>query len=1254
MKRVIFLLLIISSWAQAQITPSTSKLYIQSSTARVSTTNPADLSDPTKGITTVSYMDGMGRSLQQVSYRTSPDTLDMVQGAMELDALGRPKLRYLPVQSASQNGSYQAGYAGLAQSFYGDTAPYSEVDSYDASPISSPIKSIAPGQAYQAGSKKGVVENYETAGAGIRKYVIQTSGTIDGTQTYSNGDLLKTTLVDEDGNTSIEYTGGKSGRLLLVQQKDRNSSTYLSTAYVYDFMGRLCYIVPPKAYNSQNTFIETGSYFDEGIYATHYDGRGRAVESHVPGGGWTYTVYNELDQPVMSQDARQRESNLWTWIKYDGHGRPVMGGTFSSSSSRSTLQDAFLAFTANEQFEERSTAGGNLYGYTNKSFPTSITLAAGDVCNVTYYDDYNWVNNTALNYQAYKSSQWTNVKGMATGNLVKNLGNGQMLKSVVYYDDRGRVIQTHTQNRFGGINQTDAVLNFAGDLLEERSIYRKPGADSLQIRKFYAYDHVGRLLQAYHQVNNVEPEAIAGYEYDGIGRMTVKKLNAAGETSIVRNAAIPDQTYDLAGRSVTLLPGTYTPASGVYLAKVSGEYVQKVDYAYNIQGQLRSINGGVLNSTEHDLFALTLDYFETAQTYNGKLNKQSWASLGSGGSAQTRSFTYGYDGYDRLNAATYTGQGAENYSLPAVSYDANGNISSLQRNGWNGSSWGSIDNLSYTYSSPSNGNQLVGVRDFANTTVGQKDNGSSSDYTYWADGSLKSNANKGITNIQYNYLSLPEKIEFGVSIRIENTYDAEGMLFSRKFVNGATTTQTDYMGDLIYENGELKTILHDEGIALYGKDTSFITWSDTLGNSYTDTTIYDAPQYQFFITDHLGNTRLVIQRINDSTAVVQENHYYPFGAVMEGVGVTGDWYRELYQGNELVKFNGYETYDFNLRQYDPWEGRFASIDPVDFYSLSGYAGMLNNPLSYTDKNGDCPVCVAVGIGALIGGAFNGVKYASQDKGFFNGFWRGAITGAVGGLAGYFAPIGILPGLGYGAATGAGTGALGAGLNGENIGRGAIYGGLGGGIFGSVSGGIQASRLGANVWTGYRAPHAMYATTGNIIEGGTPVEYGANSVKKLYNDNFSDLSTTSETSFLTNKNGGIPFSEKGGYLIYKGDEAFAITRSSIWKGGNAYKIYFAKNAFASKEQLALSLTHELGHVSFKSLGLSNLADEVIGKGLLDTEGHVAIQKMTVNLIIKNGWQNLNLGGQVSFDKLRMTPDSYKILNESISHLIKIIR
>ncbi|UBM60822.1 DUF6443 domain-containing protein [Marinilongibacter aquaticus] len=1056
MKRAICLILIISSWARAQITPGTGKPYIQSSTARIATTDPADLSDPTKGTTTIQYMDGMGRAMQQVSYRSSPGMLDMVSGITELDALGRPRYGYLPVQSAGQNGAYTGNYASLAQSFYNDTAPYSEVDSYDASPLSSPVKSIAPGQAYRAGSPKGVVQDYETAGAGIRKYVIQAGGTIEGTQTYSNGDLLKATLIDEDGNTSIEYTGGKSGRLLLVQQKDRTGSTYLNTAYIYDFMGRLRYVVPPKAFSAQNSFTEGSSYFDEGIYATHYDGRGRTVESHVPGGGWTYTVYNELDQPVMSQDARQRESNLWTWIKYDGHGRPVMSGTYNSTASRTTLQNAFLSFTANEQFEERSTASGNLYGHTNKSFPTSISLTAGDVCKVNYYDDYNWVNNTALNYQAYKSSQWTNVKGRATGNLVKNLGNGQLLKSVMYYDDRGRVIQTHTQNRFGGINQSDFVYNFPGELLEERTVYRKPGQADLELKTTYEYDHVGRVLGATHYLNG-RATPLAQYVHDEIGRLKQKNLMAAAHDIITENSPQPDGDRDLANRYVLLEPGTVSAANGTYLAQVMPSALQKIDYSYDIRGQLRGINtdaSGNISLQDGDVFGMKLDHFETAQTYNGKVARQSWQTA-----SGARSYTYSYDGYDRLSAAAYSGQGAENYGVGGIGYDANGNISGLNRNGYNGSGWGQIDNLSYTYANAGYGNRLLGVRDFANTTAGQKDNGSSSDYTYWPDGSLKSDANKGITQIDYNFLGLPEKIHFGASIRIENIYDAEGLLLYRKFINGGTVTQTDYMGGLIYENGILQSILHDEGrIKVDGGNLNSI-------------------HYQFFITDHLGNTRAIVERASSTTALVQETHYYPFGAVMEGVGIDGGW-KFLYQSKESLTFNGANLYDFNTRSYDAYLGRFLQLDGANQFA-SGYVGMGNMPTVGVDPDGQWVHIVA---GAVVGGVFNlGVKLIQGDIHSFKdgavafgiGAAAGAVTAATGGAA-----AGAFGLSSSGALTGIVTGGVGA-LAGDPIrglGNAAYFGdqytlkdyGIGvasGAILGGVTGAIGAARNRTNWWNG---------------------------------------------------------------------------------------------------------------------------------------------------------------------------------------------
>lgn len=47
--------------------------------------------------------------------------------------------------------------------------------------------------------------------------------------------------------------------------------------------------------------------------------------------------------------------------------------------------------------------------------------------------------------------------------------------------------------------------------------------------------------------------------------------------------------------------------------------------------------------------------------------------------------------------------------------------------------------------------------------------------------------------------------------------------------------------------------------------------------------------YFYYLRDHLSNTRLIVQDANsngslDTTEIVQENHYYPFGMQMQG-----DW-----------------------------------------------------------------------------------------------------------------------------------------------------------------------------------------------------------------------------------------------------------------------------------------------------------------------------------------------------------------------------
>jgi RHS repeat-associated protein len=326
---------------------------------------------------------------------------------------------------------------------------------------------------------------------------------------------------------------------------------------------------------------------------------------------------------------------------------------------------------------------------------------------------------------------------------------------------------------------------------------------------------------------------------------------------------------------------------------------------------------------------MKLDYFQDGRFYNGLLSKQTWLA-----DSVQRSYLYDYDKANRYTNAIFSGSDAENYNENAA-YDVNGNILKLNRFGHSTSSgtlFNRIDSLTYSYSS--NSNRLNGITDLANNTIGHKDNGNASDYTYYSDGSLKTDANKGITNIVYNYLGLPDEIiwgdpSLGSNGRIKNIYTADGQKLVQLLISGTDTIRTDYVGDLIYKNGILETVFHDEGRVRF----------DVQG----------IPHYQYFIQDHLGNNRIIFEKLNDSLFIAQRVDYYPFGSPHKADSLD---FRFTYQGNEYINFFDYNTSDFNLRQYDSWRGQFNAVDPIPNFTISGYAAMLNNPLTYTDKNGD--------------------------------------------------------------------------------------------------------------------------------------------------------------------------------------------------------------------------------------------------------------------------------------------------------------
>ena len=221
------------------------------------------------------------------------------------------------------------------------------------------------------------------------------------------------------------------------------------------------------------------------------------------------------------------------------------------------------------------------------------------------------------------------------------------------------------------------------------------------------------------------------------------------------------------------------------------------------------------------------------------------------------------------------------------------------------------------------------------------------EYVYDANGNLTQDFNKKISKIEYNSLNLPSKLQFSYGHMAEYTYDGAGRKLSVAYTtsktnllvpmgnivapqatNIAMTLKIDYCGNMIYENGHLSRILTDVG---------YITLNGTT------------PMYHYYLKDHLGNNRVVM---NERGAVEQVNHYYTFGGLM-GESTGGEAQPYKYNGKELDHMLGLDWYDYGARHYDAALSKWTTMDPLaeKYYDISPYAYCGNNPINYFDPDG---------------------------------------------------------------------------------------------------------------------------------------------------------------------------------------------------------------------------------------------------------------------------------------------------------------
>ncbi|MDJ1470201.1 LamG-like jellyroll fold domain-containing protein [Xanthocytophaga flava] len=503
--------------------------------------------------------------------------------------------------------------------------------------------------------------------------------------------------------------------------------------------------------------------------------------------------------------------------------------------------------------EEVITGIDAIYSAPNKGYylrtTDSPTLPAGgdgpistqpgvELLTVSYYDDYdfNRDNTPDVTYSQVYSDMgvYLNLQGKPTGSVIKTLARcpEQWLRSVTFYDNKGRVIQVQSQNQLGGIDITSSRYDFAGLLLHSQLSHKKdPSTPELVVKTRTIIDHSGRVKEAYQTIGTESEQQVSALTYSKIGEVITKNLGK----------------------------------------NTDGSYLQKVDFTYTIRGWMSAINDAPLKEAG-DLFGMALTYTSATNIagdnaqYNGNISGQKWMS---GYDKVLRSYSYEYDAMNRITKGGYTfnnttstttaivpAPATESYTLSGMQYDKNGNILHLTRNGvtsfnatGKATGFGQIDDLSYSYS----GNQLTNVRDFSQSTIQTTPSvtgdftdasfGSGQEYFYDENGNLTKETNKNIT-VEYNYLNLPRAIRFtGSSNWIENVYSATGVKLQKIVHTSSDNKITDYVAAMVYEDAVLQFIPMSEGRVLPPQVT---------GKS--------AYVYEYHYKDHLGNLRLAFQK----------------------------------------------------------------------------------------------------------------------------------------------------------------------------------------------------------------------------------------------------------------------------------------------------------------------------------------------------------------------------------------------------------